>query len=430
MFLHPPRRLTCRVPSATPAATANLNVEALRQQFPALQQEVNGHPLAYLDNAATTQKPRSVIEVLDHYYHHNNANVHRGAHALAERATADFEDARRKVARFLNAPTPGACVYVRGATEALNLVAYSYGRSTLRAGDRVLLTHMEHHSNIVPWQIVAEQTGARIDVTAVRDDGTLDLDDFHAKLTSDTKIVAAVWVSNSLGTVNPIAELTAAAHDAGAVMVVDACQAAAHLPIDVQAMGCDFMAVSAHKMFGPTGIGTLYGRPELLEAMPPWQGGGEMISRVSFDAGTDYAKPPHRFEAGTPNIADAIGFGAAIDFIDGLDFDAVAAHEHGLLQYGTDRLRAIDGLRLVGDAPLEQKAPVLGFVIDGVHAYDLAPVLDQEGVAVRTGHHCCQPLMDRFGVPATARASMAAYNTTDELDRLAEGIEKAKRFFL
>ena len=435
--LHPSAPLTFPVPATTadtttsPTATpaAAIDVDALRARFPALQQQVNGHPLAYLDNAATTQKPDAVLDTLAHYYRHDNANVHRGVHALAERATAAFESSRQRIARFLNAPSPDTCVFVRGATEALNLVAHSYGRSVLGPGRRVLITHMEHHSNIVPWQLVCEQTGASLDVVDVTDDGELDMDDFRAKLTTDTAIVAAVWVSNSLGTINPVQQIIDAAHDAGAVAVLDACQAAAHLAIDVQALGCDFLAMSAHKMFGPTGIGTLYGRRELLEQMPPWQGGGEMISSVSFETGTTYAAPPHRFEAGTPNIADAIAFGTAVDFMGELDLPAVQAHEADLLAYGTALLADVEGLRLIGTAPPERKAPVLAFVIDGIHPYDLAPVLDQQGVAIRTGHHCTQPLMERYGVPATARASMAAYSTRAELDQLRAGIEKAKMFF-
>ncbi len=404
-----------------------------RDRFPILQQRVHGKPLAYLDNAATAQKPQAVIDAISDYYRTTNANVHRGLHTLAEQATQQYEAARHKVARFLGSPDASSCVFVRGATEALNLVAHACrvpaagNPLALKPGDKVLLSHMEHHSNIVPWQLACEATGASLDVVNVTDTGELDLDDFHAKLDDRVKIVSILWISNALGTINPIQHIIDAAHNVGALAVVDACQAAPHVKIDVQRMGCDFLAVSGHKMFGPTGIGVLYGKPALLQDMPPFQGGGEMIQRVTFQK-TLYAKPPMRFEAGTPHICGAIGLGAAVDFMQSLDWADVEQYEQALLAYGTALLQQIKGLRIIGTAP--RKVPVLSFVVEGMHAYDLGPVLDHEGIAIRTGHHCAEPLMDRFNVPATARASLAFYNTFEELDRLASAIEKAKKFFL
>jgi cysteine desulfurase/selenocysteine lyase len=415
--------------ASTPAAT--LDVAAIRAEFPILDQQVHGKPLAYLDNAATSQKPRAVLDAIARYYTHDNANVHRGLHTLAERATRAYEDARLKLARFVNAHDPAGVVFTRGATEAINLVAHSHARHhpscSLKPGDRVLVTHMEHHSNIVPWQIACEATGAELIVCPVHDDGALDLEAFRGLLDGGSvKLAAFTAVSNVLGTVNPVAELVTRAKRAGAVTLVDACQAPAHQRIDVQRWGCDFLALSAHKMFGPTGVGALVAKPEALAKMPPYQGGGEMIRRVTFEKSA-YADPPHRFEAGTPNIAGVVAFGAAIDWLARLDIKAIKAHERSLIDHAHARLETIDGLRLIGTAP--GKAAVASFVIDGVHAYDLGPVLDRQGVAVRTGHHCCEPLMDRFGVPATVRASFALYNTADEIDRLVDALHKAIGFF-
>ncbi len=402
------------------------DVHALRAQFPILHQSVHGKPLVYLDNAATSQKPQIVIDSLRDYYERYNANVHRGMHHLSGLATEGYESARTKVATFLNAPSSRECVFVRGATEAINLVAASYGTHALKPGDRVLITRMEHHSNIVPWQMICGYTGAKLDVVPIDERGDLDLDAYRQLLERGPKIVSCVWVSNALGTVNPVKEMIRLAHDAGAVVMIDACQQAAHGPIDVQDLGCDFLAISGHKMFGPTGIGVLWGREELLAAMPPYQGGGEMIEQVTFEK-TTYAATPARFEAGTPNIAGAIGLGAAVDFLGTLDADAVTRHEADLLAYGTQRLSEIEGLRLIGTAA--RKASILGFVIEGVHPYDLAPVLDRYGVAIRTGHHCAQPVMDFFQIPATVRASLAMYNTRAEVDALVDALHRARRFF-
>jgi len=411
--------------AAPSGATAAFDVDAVRADFPILDQQVHGKPLVYLDNAASSQKPLAVIEAIAGYYRRDHANVHRGLHALSERATAAYEEARGKVARFINAPAPRQVVFTKGCTEAINLVAHSFGLANLGPGDEVLLTHMEHHSNIVPWQIACEATGATLRVAPVDDRGELRLDEFEAMLSERTKVLAAVHVSNTLGTINPVQRMTELAHAAGAVVLIDGAQAVAHMPIDVQSIGCDFYAFSGHKMFGPTGVGALWGRQELLEAMPPYQGGGEMIESVTFDK-TVYAEPPMRFEAGTPPIAEAIGLGAAVDYLESIDMAAAMAHEQNLLNHGRDALLGVPGLRLVGDAA--HKSAVLSFVVDGMHPYDMAPLLDREGVAVRTGHHCTQPLMERFGVNATVRASMALYNRRDEIDRLIEGIEKSRRF--
>ncbi len=416
------------------------SIAALRDQFPILSREVHGQPLAYFDWAATAQKPACVIEAIDAYYRQSNANVHRGLHKLAEEATQQYEDARLKVARFIGAPSAESCVFVRGATEGINLVAHAATRPgnplSLSKGDRVVISHMEHHSNIVPWQLACAATGAELCVVPITDTGELDMDAFPGMLDERVKIVSMVWVSNALGTINPAKTIIDAAHAVGASVLLDACQAAPH-PVhpdhldvyprlNVQQLGCDFLTFSGHKLFGPTGIGVLYGKPELLHAMPPYQGGGEMIARVTFEK-TTYADPPNRFEAGTPNIAGAIGLGAAIDWYTALDHAALAQHEADLLAYGTAKLQAIDGVKLIGTA--KHKASILSFVVDGMHPYDLGPVLDRQGIAVRTGHHCAEPVMERFGVPATVRASLSFLNTFEEIDRLAAGIEKAKQFF-
>lgn len=409
------------------AQVAAFDVQAARRDFPILQEQVNGHPLVYLDNAATTQKPRAVIDAISHYYLHENSNVHRGAHALAERATARFEQAREKVAAFINAPAREQVLWTSGTTESINLVASSWGRSQLRPGERILVSAMAHHSNIVPWQIVAEATGARVEPIPVDETGTLRLDELETMLAQGgVRMVAVEQVSNALGTVNPVEQVVSKAHEYGALALIDGAQAVSHWPVDVQALDCDFYAFSAHKMFGPTGFGVLYGKRELLEAMPPYQGGGEMIERVSFE-GTTYGQLPHRFEAGTPDVAGAIGMAAAVDYMNGLDRAAVAAHERALLAYAEQKAQATPGLTQVGRA--EQKAGVLSFLVEGTHPNDLGFLMDQQGVAVRTGHHCAQPIMEQYGIPGTVRASFALYNTQDEVDRLFEALDKARQFF-
>jgi cysteine desulfurase/selenocysteine lyase len=400
-----------------------LDVERVREDFPILAQQIHGRPLAYLDNAASSQRPRAVIDAIAHYYSHDHANVHRGVHTLSQRATEAYEHARRQVREFVNAEHDTEIVFTRGTTEAINLVAQSWARPRLKPGDEILISWMEHHSNIVPWQFVCEQTGATLRVTPVTDVGELDLDAFERLLGPRTRIVALGHVSNALGTINPVAALTAKAHAAGALVLLDGAQAAPHLAIDVRAIGCDFYALSSHKMYGPTGIGVLYGRRALLEAMPPWQGGGEMIRAVSF-SGTTYAPPPARFEAGTPHIAGAVGLGAAITYVQGVGLDRIARTEHELLVHATERVSAIPGLRIVGTA--REKAAVLAFVLEGIHPHDVGTVLDHHGVAVRTGHHCAMPLMERYGLPATTRASFAFYNTRAEVDQLVGALHAAR----
>lgn len=413
--------------AATPANRVHaLDVERIRADFPALQQTVHGKPLAYLDNAATAQKPASVIEALAAYYRHDNANIHRGVHALSERATAAYESAREKVRRFINAGNTRELVFVRGTTEAINLVAQTFGRTRIGKGDEILITHMEHHSNIVPWQLLCRETGAILRVAPINQRGELDMDAFASLIGPRTRLVAVGHVSNALGTVNPVREIVRLAHDRDVPVLVDGAQAVPHMPVDVRDLDCDFYAFSGHKMFGPTGVGCLYVRESILSEMPPWQGGGEMIKMVSFDR-TVYNDLPHRFEAGTPNIAGAIGLGATVDYLTGLDMNAVAAMEADLLDHGTRLLSEIPGVRLVGTAA--EKAGVLSFVVEGVHPHDLGTILDHEGIAIRAGHHCAMPVMDFFGVPATARASLAFYNTREELDRLAGALQKAKEVF-
>lgn len=418
----PGRRLASEAATAAPA----LDVEKVRREFPLLARTVYGKPLVYLDNAATTQKPLAVLDTLDRYYRQLNANVHRGIHKLSEEATWEYEKARGKVRRVLNAADPREVVFLRGTTEAVNLVAQSWARPRLEPDDEILITHMEHHSNIVPWQLVCEQTGARLRVAPIDDRGELDLEAFTALLGARTRLVAVTHVSNALGTVNPVEEIVTRAHAAGAAVLLDGAQAVPHLPVDVQALGCDFYAFSGHKIYAPTGIGALYGRAELLEAMPPWQGGGEMIESVSFEK-TTWNRPPHKFEAGTPNIAGAIGLGAALDYLMELGLEAVHAHETALLEYATRAVASLPGVRLIGEA--REKAAVLSFVIEGVHPHDVGTIVDREGVAVRAGHHCAQPVMDRFGVPATTRASFAAYNTFAEADRLVEALGRVVEIF-
>lgn len=410
--------------AAHPAA--QFDVQRVRADFPILSQRVHGKSLVYLDNAATSQKPTSVIETLDAYYRQYNSNIHRGVHALAERATEAYEAGRDKLARYLNAHHRHEIIYTRGTTESINLVANSYALSVLKPGDQVLITWLEHHSNIVPWQIACQKTGATLKVVPINDRGEVEADQFEAMLCERTKIVAFAHISNSLGTIIPVRHFTELAHRAGAVVVIDGAQAAPHMRIDVQAIDCDFYALSGHKMFGPTGIGVLWGRESLLEKMPPYQGGGDMIQSVTFEK-TVYNDLPYKFEAGTPHIAGGIGLGAAIDYLDALDADAVMAHEHDLTRYATDQLSQIDGLRLIGTAA--EKVGVLSFTLEGIHPYDMAPVLDHEGVAVRTGHHCAQPVMDRFAIPATVRASIAFYNTRQDIDALVAALAKVQRMF-
>jgi len=410
---------------SAPAVTA-LDVERLRQDFPILSQRVRGKPLVYLDNAATSQKPRRVIDAVSRFYSVENANIHRGVHFLSEQATVAYDAVRARVARFLNAATPSEIVFTRGTTEGINLVAQSWARNRLAPGDEILITEMEHHSNIVPWHLVAGQTGAVVRAVPVTDVGELDLAAFDRLLTDRTRILALTHVSNALGTINPVRWMVARAREREVITVVDGAQSVPHLPIDVQALGCDFLAFSGHKVLGPTGVGVLYGRADRLEAMPPWQGGGDMIETVTLERST-FAPPPARFEAGTPMIAQVMGLGAALDYIDEIGHAAIGAWEEELLGYATERVRELDGVRLIGTA--REKAAVLSFVVEGVHPHDVGAVLDDDGIAIRAGHHCAQPLMRRFGVPATARASFAFYNTRDEVDALVRGLIRVRSVF-
>ncbi|MEP6687639.1 MAG: cysteine desulfurase [Gemmatimonadales bacterium] len=410
----------------TATAIPVLDVERLREDFPILSQRVRGKPLVYLDNAATSQKPRSVIEAVSRFYGSENANIHRGVHYLSERATVAYDGVRERVARFLNAASPSEIVFTRGTTEGINLVAQSWGRSTLKAGDEILITGMEHHSNIVPWQLVAAQTGAVLRAVPITDAGELDLKAFDCLLTDRTRLLAVVHLSNALGTINPVRWMVSRARERGIVTLVDGAQSAPHLPVDVQALDCDFFAFSGHKVFGPTGVGVLYGRAALLAAMPPWQGGGDMIETVTLERST-WAAPPARFEAGTPMIAQVIGLGAALEYIESVGRPAIGAWEEELLAYATECVRGVDGVRLIGTA--REKASVLSFVVEGVHPHDVGAVLDDEGVAIRAGHHCAQPVMQRFGIPATARASFAFYNTRAEVDTLVRGLRRVRSMF-
>ena len=403
------------------------NWAALRADFPILDQKVHGHPLVYLDNAATSQKPRAVLDALRHYYERDNANVHRGIHELSNRATAAFEAARARTAKFINARSAEEIVFTRGTTEAINLVAQSWGSQHIKAGDIILLTEMEHHSNLVPWQLLAERTGARLAYLPVTgDEGLLDLERLDEFLTKDVKLFSMVHISNSLGTVNPVAELCARARKLGITTLVDAAQSAGHCPVDVQAIGCDFLAFSGHKICGPTGIGALYGRQELLDAMPPWQGGGEMILNVDFHK-TTFKKAPHRFEAGTPDIAGPIGLHAAMDYLDGIGRENIFQHDQELAAYAHEELARLNGIRLFG--PKVGRAGVVSFLLKDVHAHDVVTVADQRGVALRGGHHCTQPLMRKLGVESTARASFYFYNTKAEVDRFVEVVAEIQKFF-
>lgn len=407
-------------------ATTKFDVARVRQDFPILSALVHGKPLVYFDNGATSQKPQCVIDAIEHYYRAENSNIHRGVHHLSEQATAAYEAARGKLRGFINARSDKEIIFVRGTTEAINLVAQSYGRAFLKAGDEIIVSAMEHHSNIVPWQMLCEQVGAKLRVIPINHDGEIVMEEYERLLNDRTKLVSVTHVSNALGTVVPVKEIIALAHARGVPVLLDGAQAVPHLQIDVQDLDCDFYAFSGHKMFGPTGVGVLYGRAELLEKMPPYQGGGDMISLVTFEK-THYNVLPYKFEAGTPNIADGIALGAAVDYLRGLDWAAVVAHEDRLLRYATEALGQIAALRIIGTA--REKAGVLSFVFDHVHAHDVGTILDQEGVAVRAGHHCAMPVMQRFGVPATARASFAFYNTMEEIDVLVRAIGRVLKVF-
>jgi len=410
----------------SPAKKLSFDVLRIRQDFPILKRKIRGKPLVYLDNAASSQKPKAVIDAITRLYSEDYANVHRGVHELSQRSTEAYEGARLKVRRFINAGSEREIIFVRGATEAVNLVAQTYGRVQVRAGDEVLITTMEHHSNIVPWQILCEEKGAHLRVAPINDRGELILDELEKLLGPKTRLLALAHVSNALGTINPVREIIRMAHERDVPVLLDGAQAVPHMAIDVRELGVDFYAFSSHKMFGPSGVGVLYGKEALLEAMPPYQSGGDMISSVTFEK-TTYNRLPYKFEAGTPNIADVVGLGAAIDYLDGIGMEAIGAYEHELLDYGTQALSEIPGLELVGTA--REKAAVLSFTLEGVHPHDVGTILDQDGIAVRTGHHCAQPVMDRFGIPATARASLALYNTKAELDLLVAGIHKVIEVF-
>jgi len=418
--------MTPPAPSATTDARTGFDVQKVRRDFPILGERVHGKPLVYLDSANTSQKPQVVLDAMDEYYRHANANIHRATHLLSERATALYEGARAKAATFINAPDPKTIVLTKGTTDGINLVAQSYGRSVLKPGDEVVLSWLEHHSNIVPWQIVCEQTGAQLRVVPINEAGEIEIEQYKSMLSPRTRIVAMGHVSNALGTINPVDEIIARAHAHGAVVLIDGAQAVPHLTVDVQALDCDFYVFSSHKMFGPTGVGVLYGRSSLLEAMPPYQGGGDMIASVTFEK-THYNAVPYKFEAGTPNIAGVAGFGAAVDYLSSIDRAAALAHEDDVLAYATERVGAIPNVKIFGNA--RRKAGVLSFLLEGVHPHDAGTILDNEGVAVRTGQHCAQPIMDRFGITATIRASLAIYNTREEIDVLVRALERVRKVF-
>jgi len=407
-------------------AAGRFDVARIREDFPILKLKVHGKPLVYFDNGATSQKPQAVIDAISHYYGAENSNIHRGVHYLSERATAAYEEARGRIRGFINARSNQEVIFVRGTTEAINLVTQSYGRTFLKAGDEIIISAMEHHSNIVPWQMLCEQVGAKLRVIPINHDGEIVIDEYRRLLNDKTKFVSVTHVSNALGTIVPVKEIVALAHEMNVPVLLDGAQAVPHLRVDVQDLGCDFYAFSGHKMFGPTGVGVLYGRSDLLDKMPPYQGGGDMISLVTFEK-THYNVLPYKFEAGTPHISGGIGLGAAIDYLAALDWQGLAAHEHTLLSYATESLSNIGGLRIIGTA--REKAGVLSFVFDHVHAHDIGTILDQEGVAVRSGHHCAMPVMQRFGVPATTRASFAFYNTVEEIDVLVKALHHALKVF-
>ena len=409
-------------------ASTTLDVQTLRAQFPILSERVNGEPLVYLDSAATSQKPQSVIDAVSDFYRHDNANVHRGLYELSRRSTERYEGARETVAKFLNARSHREVIWVRGTTEGINLVAWTWGWQNIGKGDEIILTMLEHHSNLVPWQLLAQRVGARLRFLDIDEEGRISLEQLGSLLNERSKLVALNHISNALGTINPIAEVCRIAHAAGALVLVDGAQAAPHIPIDVQALDCDFYAISGHKMCGPMGIGALWARMELLEEMPPWHGGGEMIDIVHLERST-YAKVPHKFEAGTPDAAGAVGMAAAVEFLQGIGFDAIAGHEQELVRYGMERLAEVPGLRLFGPRDPEERIAVFSFELQGVHPHDIATVLDAQGVAIRAGHHCAQPLMRRLGVPATTRASCFLYTLPSELDRMITGLDAARSLF-
>ena len=413
-------------PATRGAVSPAFDVERVRADFPILRRQVHGKPLVYLDNAATTQKPQAVLDALTRYYTGSNANVHRGVHFLSQLATDEYEGAREKIRAYFNAGSVQEIVYTRNSTEGINLVAHVFGAARVRAGDEVLITAMEHHSNIVPWQMLCERSGARLRVAPIDDRGELRLDEFEALVGPRTRIVAVAHMSNALGTINPVADITAMAHAAGAAVLLDGSQAAYHMPVDVRALDCDFYVATGHKLYGPTGIGVLYGKAALLEELPPFMGGGDMIRSVTFERST-WNELPHKFEAGTPNIAGAIGLGAALDYITSIGLSEITQHEHELLAYATEVVSDVPGVRLIGTA--RRKASVVSFVLDGVHPHDIGTVVDREGIAIRTGHHCAQPVMDRFGVPATARASLAMYNTREDVDALGRALHRVREVF-
>lgn len=412
--------------STIPALIETLDIETIRQDFPVLKQKINGYPLTYLDNAATTQKPQAVIDAITHYYSFDNSNVHRGVHALSVRATQQYEAARNKVQRFIHAKSARECIFVRGTTEGINLVAQSFVAPRIRPGEEILITHMEHHSNIVPWQMICKKTGAHLKVAPISLEGEVLLDEFEKCLSENTKFVAISYASNALGTINPVKQMIEMAHSYGALVLLDGAQATAHLPVDVQALDCDFYAFSGHKMYAPTGIGILWGREHLLDDMMPYQGGGEMINYVTFEA-TEYASLPHKFEAGTPNISGAIALGAAMDYLWSLDMEAIAAYEAHLLEYATNAVKSVKGFNIIGTA--KNKVPIVSFVHGKIHAHDIGTILDSEGIAIRSGHHCAMPLMDFLEVAATTRISMSFYNTTEEIDRCVQALQKVKEVF-
>ncbi len=402
-----------------------LDIEAIRKQFPVLHQTVNNKPLIYFDNAATNQKPQSVIDAISGYYAGYNSNIHRGIHTLAEKATKAFEATRKTLKEFINAKEVEEIIFTKGTTDSINLVAATYGRKFFQEGDEVIISGLEHHSNIVPWQLVAEEKGAKIKVIDVKEDGSLDIDQYKSLLSDKTKLVAVNHASNSLGTINPVKEIIDLAHEVGAKVLIDGAQATAHLTIDVQDLDCDFYAMSAHKCYGPTGTGALYGKRELLEAMPPYQGGGEMIKDVSFEK-TTYNDIPYKFEAGTPNIGDVVALKTALDFITDLGKENIARHEDELLAYATEKIKNIEGVKIIGDT--QKKVSVLSFIVDGIHPFDIGQMLDASGIAVRTGHHCTQPLMDRFEIEGTIRASFSVYNTKEEIDKMIEALDRVVKF--
>ena len=408
------------------ANCSTLDINAVRADFPVLQQQIHGNPLAYLDNAATTQKPAQVIAAVDDYYRHYNSNIHRGVHTLSEKATAAYEGARKKIQTFINAASKKEIIFVRGTTEAINLVAQSYGRPTLQPGDEIIISEMEHHSNIVPWQLLCEQTGSILKIVPINENGELIMEEYEKLLNEKTKIVAIVHISNALGSINPVKKIIDMAHTYGAIVLVDGAQAVAHTPVDVQSLGCDFYAFSGHKLFGPTGTGILYGKQSLLEQMPPYQGGGDMIKMVTFNK-TTYNVLPYKFEAGTPHIAGFIGLGTAIDYVTRIGLENISTWENDLLQYATKVTSDIKGLRLIGTA--KYKTSILSFTLKGIHPHDIGTILDHEGLAIRAGHHCAMPVMEHFRVPATARASFSFYNTRAEVDRLVQGLKKCQEIF-